>query len=646
MFKNTSLGAKIGSGFAVLIIVAAVLGGSGWQGVSSVSRNVALSEQGGECAELLDSCAALRRDFAINGFKTSGSNTKNAAEKWAEAYEELMKALGTLQGESGLSEAERAFVASAQTESALYKTAFDEQKTSRKTKDDAFAAWGSIGWDITEKIGEAQDAIIAPAIKQAKQAQDFATFDKWTAIKSSLDEHVIAPFLTLRINGVYLIATNADAQWEGLNKQLATVREGIDAWRSVIKGDAKLEAAAGHIAQYIDDYEAAGAKYHEGIQMERQADVDMASSAKGVVAAIGGLQESLKDRTDSVIARTILVALVLTVSGVAVGIVLGFFITVSITRPINNVIQGLASGSVQVESASHQVSQSSQLMAEGASEQASSLEETSASLEEMASMTKQNADNANQANTMSTDAQSATDRGHEAMLRMSAAIEKIKASSDETAKIIKTIDEIAFQTNLLALNAAVEAARAGEAGKGFAVVAEEVRNLAQRSAEAAKNTSELIAEAQQNADNGVEVSSEVAGILEQVSGSVKNVTNLVAEVTAASNEQAQGIDQINTAVAQMDKVTQSNAASSEEAASASEELSAQAKELNEMVAVLGTIVDGAKKGQRNGHAPAVGQSAPRSRSVAGLLPQRGNGGKAVVEPDAVIPLDDHDLGDF
>ena len=343
------------------------------------------------------------------------------------------------------------------------------------------------------------------------------------------------------------------------------------------------------------------------------------------------------------------------------GIVLAFFIARGITRALKKVIEGLNQGAAQVTSASGQVAQSSQQMAEGASEQASSLEETSSSLEEMASMTKQNAGNAKQANTMAGDARKSTDSGREAMARMSEAIGKIKTSSDETAKIIKTIDEIAFQTNLLALNAAVEAARAGEAGKGFAVVAEEVRNLAQRSAEAAKNTSELIEESQKNADSGVTVSSEVESILQSVAEGVQKVSELIAEVAAASEEQSQGIEQVNSAVAQMDKVTQSNAANAEESASAGEELSAQARELNEMVNVLMTVVGG-NNGESNGGiataSAGMQQNGPKSRVHSMLRHESdAHGGEAdlaivgpkedkVVKPEQVIPMDDDDLRQF
>jgi methyl-accepting chemotaxis protein len=279
---------------------------------------------------------------------------------------------------------------------------------------------------------------------------------------------------------------------------------------------------------------------------------------------------------------------------------------------------------------------------------------------------------------MALETRAAVEKSREAMTRMGDAIGKIKGSSDQTAKIIKTIDEIAFQTNLLALNAAVEAARAGDAGKGFAVVAEEVRNLAQRSAEAAKNTAALIEESQQNANNGVAVSNEVGGILAQIVESVQKLSQLIGEVSAASDEQSKGIEQIGTAVTEMDKLTQSNAANAEESASASEELAAQAKELGDMVQVLVGIVKGAgAKGTdsfsaaprptprapapafRNAPAPkgaprsqpkdwsaapANGKSQPAPRNGHAKLVMSANGHSA--NPESVIPLDDSELKDF
>ncbi|HLO39446.1 MAG TPA: methyl-accepting chemotaxis protein [Phycisphaerales bacterium] len=277
-------------------------------------------------------------------------------------------------------------------------------------------------------------------------------------------------------------------------------------------------------------------------------------------------------------------------SAVAFAAGLGFFIVRSVGRTLTRMAASLGDGSMQVASASSQVSSSSQTLAQGASEQAASLQETSSALEQMSSMTKRNAQTSQEAASLAAEAKNAANRGNQAMGRMGDAINEIQRSATETAKIIKVIDEIAFQTNLLALNAAVEAARAGEAGKGFAVVAEEVRNLAMRSAEAAKNTSSLIEGSVQSSRNGVAISEEVAKTLDEIKLASEKVDALISEIAIAGKEQAQGIEQVNLAVSQMDKVTQVTAATAEESASAAEEMSSQAVVLNSVVDELVELV--------------------------------------------------------
>ena len=309
-----------------------------------------------------------------------------------------------------------------------------------------------------------------------------------------------------------------------------------------------------------------------------------------------------------------------------------------INKAVKNLHDALSQAGMaanQVGSASGQVASSSQQLAEGSSEQASSLEETSSSLEEMASMTRQNADNAGQANTLMKDANQVIGKANESMGDLTTSMNDISKASEETSKIIKTIDEIAFQTNLLALNAAVEAARAGEAGAGFAVVAEEVRNLAMRSAEAAKNTAVLIEGTVKKVGNGAEIVAKTNEAFTEVATSSSKVGELVGEIAAASNEQREGIDQVNKAVAEMDKVTQQNAANAEESASASEELTAQAQELQSMIAEFKL------NGHGNGHKQiTAGISKQGVKKIGHSLKNAKH-----VNPEAVIPMEDNKTED-
>ena len=270
---------------------------------------------------------------------------------------------------------------------------------------------------------------------------------------------------------------------------------------------------------------------------------------------------------------------------------------------LSSMIMEIQMAAEQIATSSNQVSDASQSLSQGASESAASLEQITSSMTEMAAQTKTNAENSGQANQLAGQARDAADKGNEHMSDLVKAIDEINESGQNVSKIIKVIDEIAFQTNLLALNAAVEAARAGKHGKGFAVVAEEVRNLAARSAKAAQETAELIEGSVEKAQNGTEIAGRTSEALAEIVNGATKVTDLVGEIAAASNEQAQGISQVNQGLNQIEQVTQQNTASAEESAAAAEELLSQAHHLQSMMGRFKI------KGQNTMAEKSVGQPA-------------------------------------
>jgi methyl-accepting chemotaxis protein len=250
-----------------------------------------------------------------------------------------------------------------------------------------------------------------------------------------------------------------------------------------------------------------------------------------------------------------------------------------------NILVDIKTAASEVSNASSEISASTTDLSQRTEEQASSLEETSASMEQMSVTVKKNAENAAQANQFANETATVADRGGAVVSQAVSAMSLIEGSSRKISDIISVIDEIARQTNLLALNAAVEAARAGEAGRGFAVVASEVRSLAQRSSQAAKDIKDLITSSSTQVQEGVVLVNKTGVSLTEIVGSIKKVAQIVSDIAVASNEQATGIDQINTALNQMDEVTQQNSALVEENAATAKTLEQQSAAMNERVGI-------------------------------------------------------------
>ena len=412
----------------------------------------------------------------------------------------------------------------------------------------------------------------------------------------------------------------------------------IDSDRENIKTLQNLAAEGGHA---VRDLIAVVTRNLETTAQRADLRAKALDSASALGTAMHDMTEAMTTAAADSVNRVVMMLMAGLIVALVVSLAVGVLITRSITGPVQRLIEALSDGAQDVDNASGQLSTASNTLAAGATENAASLEETSAALEELSSMTRRNSDNAGEANALMADGRRSVEQAEASMRGAIKAMEEISVSGNEISKIIKTIDEIAFQTNLLALNAAVEAARAGEAGSGFAVVADEVRNLAIRSADAAKNTADLIASTIENINSGsslVNVTSENFNVVATQSA---KVGELLAEVAEASREQSQGISQITTAMSEMDKVTQSNAASAEESASAAQQLSLQAGNLLEAVDHLSSLIHGVNGGSGQVHRQ-VKAIAHVPRNGHG----RGNGnGWAKASPGA-MPDNEFSMDDF
>lgn len=339
MFKKMKLATKMGIGFGVLVVISGILGLVGWRGLTNVATNVELNRSGNECLQGLNQCASLRKDFALNGFEKAAKDDKNPAEKWHEAYTALGGQLQQLEDNKDLESDDKVIVTEAINKMAPYLTSFEHQKDARKTRDDAFQAWGKVGADVTREVATVISEVIEPARKAAAEAKNTDEMIKWTNIGSKLDELVFQEFLLLRVSAVYLLATNKEEQWANYQKQLSKAKGNVAAWADLVKGNDKIETVARNIAALLNNYEEAGQQYYAGMQAQSAADVEMAGAAKGIVDAIARLQTSLKGKVERITARTNTLMVTMATSGIVLGIVLAVLITLSIIKPIKRIIE-------------------------------------------------------------------------------------------------------------------------------------------------------------------------------------------------------------------------------------------------------------------------------------------------------------------
>ncbi len=356
------------------------------------------------------------------------------------------------------------------------------------------------------------------------------------------------------------------------------------------------------------------------------------NTADDGLAGIGRLAGA----TSQSLARAIRLVLGGLAAALVLGVALSLLLSRSLSRPLRGVMEGLGRGAQEVAGAAGSMAGASQALADGAGEQAASLEQTAATLEQMSAMTRHSAEHAGLAEDLSRQAGEEMERARQAADRLGQAMAQIQQASLQTGRIVKTIDEIAFQTNLLALNAAVEAARAGSAGAGFAVVADEVRRLAQRSAASAADSASLIQDTIARVEEGGRLMAETGQAFARVGEGNRRLGQLVAEMAGMSREQAQGIDQVSQAAAALDRVTQQNAAGAQETAAASEQLTSQAQGLEDQLATLRAIVQGAGRGQ-GGILSLLHLRRPRPAAESAATPLDSHPWPLAVSPAAPVP---------
>jgi len=476
------------------------------------------------------------------------------------------------------------------------------------------------------QLGEEIQAMVETNVKTERAGADWLRYttagvQRAAAIARSSDTGLIAYFAPATAESIkntdalqkYIESQMTTPEKRALFDQIGELRKNYLAAREQVSKAKLAGDAEGARRVFAERFEPTSRSYLDGVQKlvdTQREELDRAA-----------------ERTEDLRASTSVLLVTCALLSLVIGISLAWLLVRSITQPLQHAVdvaRAVASGDLTSDfhmagrdetgqlmhslqrmndalakvvgevrlgtdamaTASSQIAVGNQDLSSRTEQQASSLEQTAASMEQLTSTVKQNAENARQANQLAASASDFAVKGGDVVGQVVSTMSAIETSSRKIVDIISVIDGIAFQTNILALNAAVEAARAGEQGRGFAVVAAEVRSLAQRSAAAAKEIKGLIDTSVGNVNDGARLVGDAGHTMAQIVGSVRRVTDIMGEISAASQEQTTGIEQINQAITQMDQVTQQNAALVEQAAAAASSLQEQASGLSRVVSVF------------------------------------------------------------